>query len=139
MEENVFDKLSDNISAGILSAMRDVGTEICEGMRDRLQAAGHVDTGELLNSIRSETEESGEEVTTTIYAAKHADYIENGTGAAHGRPGGRVGYWRYKDRNGNWHTTDGMDADPFIAPAVGEVMENLSETVKEAIKSIVNI
>lgn len=114
------------------------GEQIAEEMRRKLQADGHVDTGALLNSIRSETERTGHQITTRVYAdaksengAMYAEFIELGTGAAHGRPGGRTGTWRYMDRSGHWHTTDGMDADPFIEPAVNKVLTGFDRMIEE--------
>lgn len=118
--------------------MRDNGENIATEMRRRLESGGHVDTGALLNSIRSETERVNHETTTRVYAdaksengAMYAEFIEYGTGAAHGRPGGRAGTWRYKDRQGVWHTTDGMDADPFIEPSVNKVLTYLDRMIEE--------
>lgn len=120
----------------IVRGMDNIGEAICGSMRARLSSAGHVDTGQLLNSIHHDTERAGHVVDTYIYAdsqsqdgAYYAEFIELGTGAAHGRPGGRVGSWRYRDRNGNWHTTDGMDADPFIEPAVKEFVPSMVNAV----------
>ena len=67
---------------------------------------------------------------------QYAEFIELGSGAAHGRPGGRVGTWRYKDRHGNWHTTDGMDADPFIEPAVDANIGKLGDAVKRVLYDV---
>lgn len=131
------------VNAGIASRMAAVGENIAEQMRKNLQNAGHVDTGALLESIRSETVTEPDTVTTYIYAdaqskdgAYYAEFIELGTGAAHGRPGGRVGTWRYQDRNGVWHTTDGMDADPFIHPAVDEYIGDIADIVSDVMYDI---
>lgn len=119
--------------------MQDTGKVICDEMRQRLTSAGHVDTGALRDSIHYEAEQNANnEVTLKIYAdaqnpengAYYAEFIELGTGAAHGREGGRVGKWSYKDRHGNWHTTDGMDADPFIEPSVEENLPRIAEFFK---------
>lgn len=116
------------IKSAILSAavaeMQSIGEDAAADMRSNLTLAGHVDTGDLLNSIRSETHVDLPVIRTDVYADARADdgsyygdFLEHGTGAAHGRPGGRVGTWRYKGRDGNWYTTDGMDADPFVEPS----------------------
>lgn len=115
---------------------------ICQGMRKKLTDGGHIDTGALIGSIRHETEVEGDTVTVYIKAdaenpsnsAQYAEFLELGTGAAHGRPGGRVGSWRYKDRHGVWHTTDGMDPDPFIRPSFAEQIGSIREEVKDAVR-----
>lgn len=139
----LFKSLASGISKQVFSAMQDAGDNICNGMRTRLTAAGHVDTGKLLDSIRAETTQQGNEIVTLIYAdaksddgTQYAEFIELGSGAAHGRAGGREGTWRYKDRNGNWHTTDGMDADPFIEPSVEEILPRLGAIISEHIYDI---
>lgn len=136
----------DQFSAVMGERMAELGEQICEDMRSNLQAAGHVDTGALIESIRQETVAEYDTVTTRIYAdaenpvnrAKYAEFIELGTGAAHGREGGRVEPWSYQDSHGVWHTTDGMDPDPFIVPAVEKniAASELREMIKEVIYDI---
>lgn len=140
---NIFKGLSRGIEQQVMIAMQDTGEAICNGMKDRLTKAGHIDTGALRDSIRSETVKNGNEIVTLIYAdakspegVQYAEFIELGSGAAHGREGGRVGTWRYKDRNGKWHTTDGMDADPFIEPSVEDNIPLLGVHLKERLYDI---
>lgn len=141
---NVFRALSDGLQPAIVQALSEAGEDICDGMRRRLQAGGHVDTGELLDSIRYEIDQAKGVTDMRIYAdaesddgQMYAEFIENGTGDAHGVPGGREGTWRYQDRQGNWHTTDGMDADPFIKPSVDEVLPRLGEIVSNTVYDLV--
>lgn len=119
--------LKNNTHASLINGMQTLGDSIARDMRTNLAIAGHIDTGALYNSIRAETKDLAGKIVTYIYAdaksqngTQYAEFIELGSGAAHGRAGGRVGSWRYKDRNGKWHTTDGMDADPFIQPALDD-------------------
>jgi hypothetical protein len=124
--------------------MEETSEAICDAMRNRLIKHRHIDTGALLQSIRHETGIDGNTVTSYIIAdaknpangAQYAEFLELGTGAAHGRPGGRAGYWRYQDRNGNWHTTDGMDADPFISPSVEEHLDDIQEIAADIVYDI---
>ena len=142
---SVFRKIAESVENSIEYTMQDLGNRIARDARDNLISAGHVDTGALRDSIRAETVRDGNIVTTYIYADAESDdgtmygeFIELGSGAAHGRPGGRVGTWRYQDRQGKWHTTDGMDADPFMAPAVdaniAEFTHNLTEVLEDIAK-----
>ena len=133
-------KLGLTLEKSIETALRNTGDYIVADMRHRLLAGHHYDTGKLYNSVRSETEVTKDAVTTYIYAdaqsedgAYYAEFIEYGTGAAHGREGGRVGKWSYKDSHGQWHTTDGMDADPFIRPSLQDAMKYLDSVIPEVI------
>ena len=135
--------LKNGIHGGLTRAMYDLGSDIVRDMKSNLQAGGHIDTGALYESIRQETVENTDSIDTYIYAdaestdgTQYAEFIELGSGAAHGRPGGRVGTWRYKDRHGNWHTTDGMDADPFIEPAVDANIGKLGDAVKRVLYDV---
>lgn len=135
--------INRSIHRQLVTSMQEVGDDIARSMKSRLQSAGHIDTGALYNSIRSETLDERTSVNTYVYAdakspegTQYAEFIELGTGAAHGRAGGRVGTWRYKDREGNWHTTDGMDADPFIEPSVDEHIGKLGDKVKQVFYDI---
>lgn len=126
------------ILEGITARMSETADKMVADMKSTLEADGHIDTGALRDSIRQTTRLNGDEIETLIYAdaqseegAYYAEFIEYGTGAAHGRPGGRVGTWRYRDRHGRWHTTDGMDASPFIRPAVAAHIGELEAGVKE--------
>lgn len=133
------------IRMSVLDTMAHASEKIVGEMKDTLQRKGHIDTGALYESIRAEvnTESGGDVVVSRIYAdaqspegTMYAEFIELGSGAAHGRPGGRQGTWRYRDREGNWHTTDGMDADPFIMPAVEKYapgQQDFSVSLEESI------
>ena len=117
-----------------------VGERICASMRSNLQAAGHVDTGKLLNSIHQETTTTQDAVVTRIYAdarglptpknpkgAMYGEFIELGSGKY--RAGGSQVPWHYRDRFGNWHTTEGMKADPWIMPAVNEHIGDIEDEI----------
>lgn len=135
-QSNMFDDIRRGLMPAVTDILAGAGDSICNDMRRSLSARGHVETGDLIGSIRYETEEHSTTADMLVYADAtsadgyaYADAIEHGTGAAHGRPGGRQGYWRYKDAQGNWHTTDGQDADPFIAPAGEAAIAALPEDV----------
>lgn len=142
-EQNAFKKLNTDMHRAVRYAMEDTGEAMALRMKLNLTDAGHIDTGALRDSIRSETRDEGDKIVTYIYAdakspegTQYAEFIELGTGEAHGRAGGRSGYWRYKDRNGIWHTTNGMDADPFIEPAVQDFLPRINEFISDAIYNI---
>lgn len=126
---SIFDKLMQDINAGVESAMREAGDEIVEEMRNRLISDGHAGTGELLDSIQASFEQDGDTFSLKVTSSDVAKFIDGGTGAAHGVSGGREGSWRYRDKNGNWHTTDGMDADPFIDESLDGTLSSLKDII----------
>lgn len=131
---SVFDGIEKRIIDGVRDTLTQAGEEICDNMRDKLTADGHAGTGELLSNITSEiTTESGK-IIVSVHMPEYAKFIDSGTGAAHGVAGGRVGSWSYQDRDGNWHTTDGMDADPFIDISKDPVVNKLTAMIDERIK-----
>lgn len=130
---NVFLDLAANIRSGVYDAMNRTGAEIVDTMRETLRADGHAGTGDLIDSINYDIKQTNDEIIVNVNAADYAKYLESGTGAAHGVSGGREGYWRYQDRDGNWHTTDGMDADPFIDPSTQKAIGNLPDVLAEHI------
>lgn len=142
----IFDDIGKQFKENLKDMMSDLGENIVKDMKEGLQEGGHIDTGALYDSIMSETVDNNSSIDTYIYAdaqspdgTYYAEFIELGSGAAHGRPGGRVGKWQYQDRFGRWHTTDGMDADPFIEPAVDANLGNygsLNNLISDALYDI---
>lgn len=121
----------DDINAGVEDAMKEAGDEIVEEMKHRLVSDGHTGTGELLDSIEAEVVQDGNDFSLKVTASGVAKFIDGGTGAAHGVPGGREGSWRYRDKHGNWHTTDGMDADPFVDESVDGTLSSLTDIISK--------
>lgn len=136
--DNVFSTIKDNINKSVKSTIEQVASEICENMKDKLRADGHAGSGALLDSIqyRVVSDDTGH-FSVIIEMNDYGRFIDSGTGAAHG--GNRQGSWRYKDRQGNWHTTDGMDADPFIEisveKAIGGLSQDLSDRIRMSLKN----
>lgn len=132
-----FNKVKEGVVRGIMVQMEKTGEDIAQSMRDKLIAGDHIDTGELVSSIHVDTEQDGGEINTYISIdAKnngtwYAEFIEFGTGI-HNENGGRQTPWKYKDRNGEWHTTQGMEADPFIRPSVAEHIGEFEDGIKTA-------
>ena len=82
-----------------------------------LRADGSVRTGNLKNSINTESfVEDGIPTSETGPTAEYAPYVEYGTGIYAADGTGRKTPWRYKDEEGNWHTTSGQEAQPFAEP-----------------------
>lgn len=98
-----------------------------------------VDTGELLNSIDCRVEpESGRVVigTPLIYGA----YLEMGTGIfATGPSEAKKIPWRWfspRPKWRGWHTTKGMEARPWLQPALDESKDDILNLCGEAGKEL---
>lgn len=127
------------------TAMEVAGDKLCESMRKHYSSKPHpCESPEqyLLNSIHSNTVNDGEEINTYVFADatsddgyRYAEFLEYGTGKAH-TGHGRDGFWFYKDRDGKWHMTNGMDAKPFIRPATEEVFPEIMSMFDDIITDI---
>lgn len=107
-----------------------------EKIRGRAVMLCPVSTGELRNSIKSEKTAP---LTVAVGTNKeYAPYVEYGTGTM-GDPA--VAHtdkdsWTYQDEDGNWHTSYGQPAQPFLRPAVkeGEVYSTVATELRRAIE-----
>lgn len=94
-----------------------------------------VDTGELRNSIKVQ---STAPLTVSVGTNKeHAVFVEFGTGTQ-GDPAVQhtsKQSWRWQDEQGNWHTSHGSPAQPFLRPALkeNEVTQIVAQEVRRAI------
>lgn len=71
-------------------------------------------------------------IGTNVY---YAPYVELGTGKyATGQSHAKKIPWRYKDSKGNWHTTSGMQARPFIRPAMENNVGLYLQTAEDILK-----
>ncbi len=87
------------------------------------------DTGKLRGSISVEKIPKGYKVGTNV---EYGVYVEFGTGTL-GNPSvphTTKKYWRYKDKNGNWHTTHGMAPRPFLLPAFNKYKDRIPQVIK---------
>ena len=85
-------------------------------------------TGELKRSITSKVSGLEGVVFTPL---EYAPYVEYGTGLF-AENGGRSDVpWRYKDDEGNWHSTSGQHPHPYMRPALNENREKVLNILKE--------
>lgn len=132
--------------------MQDIGDIIAQRMKDSLDKGGHVLTGRLKGSIRSETEVNGDHITTRVYAdaesdndykALYVDFLEHGTGIHRDSGDGRSEPWKYPnpyqpyDENGKqkFITTYGQKPTHFIEHAV-DGSDGSGEPIGELIKRV---
>ena len=87
--------------------------------------------GELRRSIASRTENIGGEVVGVVFTPlEYAPYVEFGTGLFAEEEGRKDVPWRYKDDEGNWHSTSGMPPHPYLRPALYENKDKIKQLLK---------
>ena len=93
-------------------------------------------TGELRRSITSRIDKEGDELVGYVFTPlEYAPYVEYGTGLfAEGGNGRKDVPWHYQDDEGKWHTTSGMEPQPYMRPALQENREEVLRIIKEALK-----
>ena len=122
---------SDEVLAALESACS-IALETCG-----LVAEGYakkqcpVDTGNLRNSI-THTVGTNEKTAYIGTNSEYATYVEMGTGEYYS--GGRPKPWSYQDEKGNWHTTAGQRAQPYLKPAVADHAEQYKNIIQAALK-----
>lgn len=137
---NAIDNMKKSAISMLQMHMDDVCGEMAASMKQRLSDGGHIDTGNLYNSINHKTEADDKKITSCITidavsdnGAWYAEFLEYGTGIYNENGDGRTTPWRYKDREGNWHTTQGMEADPFIRPSIAEHLGELEQGIEHTL------
>ncbi len=112
--------------------------QAAQSMADQAKQLCRVDQGQLRASIAAEPLPNGADFCAT---AEHAEYVEYGTGKK-GDPSvahTTKDYWRYKDDDGNWHTTSGMEPAPFMLPSFESGKQEILPTVKKCIREDFNL
>ena len=103
----------------------------CLGVERAAKEKAPSASGTLRSSITHKVEGMGTwspEGVVGTPGIEYAPYVEAGTGI-HATMGSRAKQipWHYCDAAGNWHTTYGMEARPFLKPARDE---NISAILK---------
>lgn len=124
------DKLGGSIPQSVQKALMRGGAVFEAGAK----AHCPVDTGNLRDSIHTETE--SENQVTVETSVKYAPDVEFGTGSKGDPsvPHTTKKYWRYQDAQGNWHTSHGQTPQPFMRTAFAEGKDKAVKAVKESIK-----
>lgn len=121
----------------ILEAMKDqlhtaldaIGQDAASTAANIIDAVDLVDTGNLKGSISHAVDGNTVYVGTNV---SYAVYHELGTGI-HAEQGGRQTPWRYQDREGNWHTTQGVPARHFLKGGVEQHASEYAQIIKDAL------
>ena len=94
------------------------------------------DTGALRRSISSKVEVEGKEVIGTVFTPlEYAPYIEYGTGLFAESGGRKDVPWHYQDDKGEWHSTNGIHACPFMRSALLDNRNRIKNILREGIKN----
>ena len=127
---NKLDKLGGSIPQSTQKALLRGGAVFEAGAK----AHCPVDTGNLRDSIHTEAKDASTvTVGTNINYAPHVEY---GTGPKGDPsvPHPTKKSWRYKDAEGNWHTSHGQPPQPFMRTAFAEGKDKAVDAVKESIR-----
>lgn len=96
-----------------------------------------VDTGILRSSITTTLMGNSVSVGTIM---DYAPYVEYGTGLFAVNGDGRKTKWSYTTADGQWHTTNGQESQPFLEPALlknkQEIIRTFKETIEEEEKNV---
>jgi HK97 gp10 family phage protein len=119
--------------------MAEIGANVAQPVIRYQKEHAPQDTGRTAESVTYEiTNVSFTEITVDVGpTTPYAVYLEYGTGIYATSGQGRQSPWKYKNRLGQWVTTEGMRPQPFIAPSVedrsvlSEVQRELDSTVSE--------
>lgn len=108
--------LGGNVDEVVDEALQQGAKKIQNDAKRLIKAKNAFDTGRLHGSITVEKIPNGYSVGTNV---EYAPYIEYGTGEKGDptAPHTARKFWRYKDENGNWHTSKGIRARPYLRPA----------------------
>ena len=120
----------------VIKAIQDlISKEMPEKIAEGLEKAGlvverqakvlcPVDDGQLRQSITHVVDMENKEVVIGTNV-EYAPYVEVGTGIFSSQGNGRQDAWRYEDAKGEWHTTVGQKAQPFLEPAADETQQEI--------------
>lgn len=119
------DKVLEGLDDAVLRALERIGSQ-AEGYAIDLVP---VDTGDLKNSITHQVDEE-EKVVYIGTPKEYGIYVEMGTGQY--VDGGRKTPWVYKDpKTGEWVTTKGQKAQPYLKPAITDHIDTYKNIVKD--------
>lgn len=92
------------------------------------------DTTALRQSITYKVEMQGAKAMGVVGSElEYAPYVHEGTGV-HAENGRLDVPWSYQDEKGDWHTTDGMEPNPFLEDARKECAPRMWDIMLDALK-----
>jgi HK97 gp10 family phage protein len=121
--------------------MRNIGAAVAEPIMDYQRTHAPRDTGHTAESVTYDiTDVSMISVSVDVGpTTPYAVYLEYGTGIYAESGGGRKSPWKYQNRFGEWVTTEGMRAQPFIRPSMTdpEVRRRSNDELMKTVNSFV--
>ncbi len=125
------DLVEEELKAAVLRALERCGMQAEGYAKDLVPSPGKTGLGALRNSINHMVD--GEEQAVYIGTnSEYGAYVELGTGKYY--PGGRPTPWAYQDKDGNWHTTRGNPARPYLRPAVADHVQTYINIINDELK-----
>lgn len=122
--EEVLDSIDLFTDVGKIEAALGKACALVEASAKQLAPKGN---GELRRSITSKVENLEGVVYTPL---EYAPYVEYGTGLFAEEGGRQDVPWHYQDDKGEWHSTSGMQPQPFLRPALNQNREEIKRIVK---------
>lgn len=122
------DEILEEMEKAVLRALERCGTQAEGYAIDKCP----MDIGNLKNSIAHKVSES-EKAAYIGTNSEYGPYVELGTGKHY--PGGRQEPWSYKDERGEWHTTSGQKAQPYLKPAVADHKDTYRNIIKDEMEN----
>lgn len=123
-------ELQDAVYIGVTKASEIVETQAA------LNAP--VDTGKLGQSINNMVEGARTNTVTGHIGTntEYAIFVEKGTGEFSTNGQGRKTAWSYQKPNGEWVTTTGQKAQPFLEPAFKDNIKNIEKAIMDEVKKV---
>lgn len=122
-------KLDNMANADFKSALGKIGALVERKAKENAP----VGKGDLRRSIHFNiTGNDSVEIGTNL---EYAPYVEYGTGLFAAQGNGRTDVpWRYQDAEGEWHTTNGMEPQPYLIPALEDNIDKIDEIILKALQ-----
>lgn len=94
------------------------------------------DTTALRQSITYKVDTVGAKAMGIVGSElEYAPFVHEGTGLEARKGDGRKDVpWSYQDEEGNWHTTSGQEANPFLEDARNEMAGRIKQIMLDALK-----
>lgn len=130
IEDNT-EEVVNALKLAILRALERCGSQ-CEGYAKDLCPVS--DTGEkTLQQSITHAVDTGSETVYIGTNVEYGAYVELGTGKYY--PGGRPTPWNYQDQDGEWHHTEGSQAQPYLVPAARDHRQTYRNIFKDELGS----
>ena len=151
-DEKVMKKLKSINDLDLYKSMMASVSLMYQTASDELSTGFKHSKGDLKNKLNPPVVRyngNGEIVGELSNSSDHAIFVEFGTGSVgngtYPYSASETGinltysdkpYWRYQDADGNWHTTKGMKAHPFMYPAYKKNEKKIKELIQKEVHNV---